>query len=222
MELASEPIFQWLSQFAFQPNMVYLLLVGMMLLSSIGLPLPEEVTLLSVGFLAFIGAHPDLFPPPYEGAPIVKTHIAAIISFLAVFCSDFLIYGVGRYFGRPLFEKPLFKKYMPDTAMQRVEEWTRKYGAYACGIFRFTPGLRFPGHLACGMLKFPAWKFGLIDGIAALVSVPTQIYLIAYYGESILGGIKQFKIYLFSAIGLLLLYLIVAKVLSIRADKKKA
>lgn len=212
MELAHEPIFQWLSQFAYQPGMVYLLLIGMMLLSSVGLPLPEEVTLLSVGFLAFIGTHPDKFPPPYPGAPVVEVHLAALIAFLAVFGSDFLIYGIGRRYGRPLLERPGMKRFMPDSAMRKVEEWTAKYGAYACGIFRFTPGLRFPGHLACGILKFPVWKFAAIDGAAALISVPTQIFLIAYYGESILGALKQFKIVLFSVLALIALYFIFQKI----------
>lgn len=221
MELAHEPIFQWLAQFAYQPYMVYLLLVGMMVLSSVGLPLPEEVTLLSVGFLAFIGSHPDKFPPPYPGAPVVEVHTAAIIAFLAVFGSDFLIYAVGRHFGRPLLERPTFKRFMPDSAMQKVEEWTKKYGAYACGIFRFTPGIRFPGHLACGILHFPAWKFAVIDGIAALVSVPTQIYLIAHYGDSILGVLKQFKLVLFSALGLALLYFLFKKWRERVAARKK-
>jgi len=36
----------------------------------------------------------------------------------------------------------------------------------------------------------------LIDGTAALISVPTQILLLAFYGEVILKFIKQFKIIL--------------------------
>ena len=108
--------------------------------------------------------------------------------------SDFLIYGIGRFFGRKIFEFGPLKSILSAENRLRIENWTHKYGAYACGIFRFTPGVRFPGHLACGMLKFPAWKFALIDGIAALISVPTQILLLAHYGEPILKFLKQFKI----------------------------
>ena len=66
MDFAQEPIFQWMSQFAYEPTMVYVGLVGMMLLSSVGFPLPEEVTLVSVGVLAFMGANPEHFPPPFR------------------------------------------------------------------------------------------------------------------------------------------------------------
>ncbi|BEV68771.1 DedA family protein [Bdellovibrio bacteriovorus] len=212
MEFANEPIFQWMSQFAYQPGMVYAGLIAMMALSAVGFPLPEEVTLISVGILAFMGAHPAHFPPPYEGAPVVNVHTAAIIAFTAVVASDTLIYVIGRVFGRKLLYHPRVHKFFPEHMMKRVEEWTHKYGAYACGIFRFTPGLRFPGHLACGMLRYPVWKFLVIDGIAALISVPTQIYLLAHYGEPILKYLRQFKLVLFGIIGLLVIYFVAKKI----------
>jgi membrane protein DedA with SNARE-associated domain len=222
LEFANEPIFQWMSQFAYQPVTVYFALVGMMLLSAVGLPLPEEVTLISVGILAFMGANPQHFPPPYAGAPVVNVHTAAIIAFLAVFFSDFLIYTIGRIFGRKLLYHPRVHKMFPPHLMKRVEEWTHKYGTYACGIFRFTPGIRFPGHLACGMLHFPVWKFLVIDGLAALISVPTQIYLLAHYGEPILMKLRQFKLVVFAIIGLLLVYFLVKKIREKMMNKKTA
>jgi membrane protein DedA with SNARE-associated domain len=186
-----------LSEYAYQPGWVYFFLVVMMLLSAIGLPLPEEVTLVSVGILAYMGANPDKFPPPFPGAPYVNPTTAAIVAFLAVFLSDFLIYLIGRFFGVKIFDWGPVKKFITPESRIKIESWTNKYGALACGIFRFTPGLRFPGHLACGMVKFPAWKFALVDGIAAAISVPTQILLLAHFGEHILGAFKQFKFVIF-------------------------
>lgn len=212
MEFANEPIFQWMSQFAYQPGIVYAALVGMMLLSSVGFPLPEEVTLISVGILAFMGAHPQHFPPPYPDAPVVSVHMASIIAFTAVVGSDFLIYVIGRVFGRKLLYHPRVHRFFPEHLMQKVEAWTHKYGAYACGIFRFTPGLRFPGHLACGMMQYPAWKFIVIDGVAALISVPTQIYLLAQYGEPILNKLRQFKMVLLVVLALVAVYFLIKKV----------
>ena len=182
-----------LTPYAYEPMWVYFFLVTMMLLSAVGLPLPEEVTLVSIGILAYMGANPDKYPPPFPGAPFVHPTTAAIVAFFAVYCSDFLIYGIGRFFGNRVFQWGPVKKFITIETRIKIEEWTRKYGSLACGIFRFTPGIRFPGHLACGMVKFPAWKFGLIDGIAALISVPTQILILAHYGEPILGALKKFK-----------------------------
>lgn len=184
----------------------------MMFMSSVGLPLPEEVTLVSVGVLAFMGANPHHFPPPFEGAPVVNMHTAAAVAVLAVFGSDFLIYTVGRVWGRRMLSTRFMRKIISPEMMTKVEAWTKKYGAYACGIFRFTPGIRFPGHLACGMMHFPVWKFAVIDGIAVFVSVPTQIYLLAIYGEPIIKRLHQFKIVFFGVLGLILVGFIAKKI----------
>lgn len=200
-----------LTPYAYEPGWIYTFLIVMMVLSAVGLPFPEEATLVSVGLLAYMGMNPDLYPPPYEGAPHVNPKTAALVAFLAVFCSDFLIYAIGRFFGRRIFDWKPIKSVLSEENRVRIEEWTQKYGAYACGIFRFTPGLRFPGHLACGMLRFPAWKFGLIDGIAALISVPTQILLLAYKGEIILKFFKQFKIALLCIFVIAVIYILYKK-----------
>lgn len=204
-------VFQWFSQFAYQPNMVYFGIVFMMLASAVGFPMPEEVTLISVGFLAFMGSRPDLFPPPYLGAPVVNVHEAALISFLAVFGSDFLIYSLGRKWGRKILYHPKMRRLISEASIIRVEEWTRKYGNFAVFVFRFTPGVRFPGHLATGMLKFSAWKFALIDGLAAMVSVPTQIYLLAFYGKEILVYFSRFKIVVICLLAIFLIVFIIRK-----------
>lgn len=220
MEIESQYIFQLFAPYAFQPGLVYTLLVGMMLLSAVGLPLPEEVTLISVGIIAYMGANPDLYPPPYEGAPFVHPTTAAIVAFFAVLGSDFLIYWIGRLYGPKILAWKPIKRVITEERMAKVQSWTRRYGAYACGIFRFTPGIRFPGHLACGMLKYPAWKFLGIDSIAAGISVPTQIFLIAHYGEHILSTLQKFKLVVFALIGIVLIVFLCRKVREYLISKK--
>ena len=213
---ASKQTLTCLTPYAYEPTWIYTFLIVMMLLSAVGLPFPEEATLVSVGVLAYMGMNPDQFPPPFPGAPHVNPKHAAAVAFLAVFFSDFLIYGIGRFFGRRIFELKPLKAILSAENRVRIENWTHKYGAYACGIFRFTPGVRFPGHLACGMLKFPVWKFALIDGIAALISVPTQILLLAHYGEPILKFLKQFKIVVLCLLAILLCIFLYKKYLTKR------
>lgn len=209
--LDSKDTLACLVPYAYEPTWIYTFLIVMMMLSAVGLPFPEEATLISVGLLAYMGMNPQIYPPPYPGAPHINPQTAALVAFLAVFCADFLIYAIGRFYGRRIFDWKPVKSVLSEENRKRIEEWTHKYGAYACGIFRFTPGIRFPGHLACGMLRFPAWKFGLIDGIAALISVPTQILLLAYKGEVILKFLRQFKIVLLCIIALVLVYLVYKK-----------
>jgi len=213
MDLANEPIFAFLAQFAYEPTMVYSLIVILMIASSFGFPIPEEVTLISAGFITHMAIHPDVFPPPFEGAISVKPVLTAFICFCSVFVSDFLVFMLGRTYGTRMLRSKYFAKYQTSNSKKRVERFTEKYGAMACGIFRFTPGLRFPGHFACGSMKIPIWKFVVVDGTAALLTVPTQILLVAYYGEVMLEFLKEFKIVVFSLIAILLITYIVRKVM---------
>lgn len=202
MELAGieTQVVQWLSTFAYHPMELYGLVAVFMLAASFGLPIPEEVVLISSGLIAYAASRPDLYPPPHPGAAVVDPYVLAVVCFFAVFMSDFLVYGIGRVFGQKIARSEKYGKYVDPRKNPKLNTFRIKYGAWACGIFRFTPGLRFPGHLSCGIVKIPVWKFVLIDGGAALFSVPTQVLLVSLYGEVMLGYLKQFKIVLFSVL----------------------
>lgn len=208
MDFIDQPIFQYLVQYAYQPELVYLAVVGMMLASGFGLPIPEEVTLLSLGWLTFMGSRPDLFPPPPEGGTPINMHHAAIVAFLAVIGADFLIFSMGRKWGRKLLYHPRLAKAISRESIIKVENWTQKYGSFAAFIFRFTPGVRFPGHLACGSMGMSPVKFLAVDCFAAAISVPTQIYLVAIYGEPIFEALKEVKIVIFSLLGIAVVFFI--------------
>lgn len=207
MSLQEEPIFQWLSQYAYQPHMVYLAVFSFMLLSGFGLPIPEEVTIVSVGIITYMGAHPELFPPPYEGAPVVHGIEAAAVTLTAVVLADLLVFFIGRIFGRKIINMPRFQMVFTEDRLHKINSWVHKYGSYAAFVFRFTPGIRFPAHVILGMSKLPAWQFSLVDGFAALISVPTQILLIYRFGEPILHLLHKFKLWIFGILIVFVLFL---------------
>ncbi len=208
MGIDQAELIQWFTAYAYEPMIVYSAIVVLLTASSFGLPVPEEVTLISVGLIAYMGLHPEQFPPPHADAKPVSLYGLMTVTFLSVFLSDLLVFLIGKYGGDYLRNKPRFAKYVTSAAMIKVEAWTKKYGAIMCGVFRFTPGLRFPGHMMCGMLGVPTWKFVLVDGTAALLTVPTQVWVVAIYGEVILEYFKQVKIVLLVvlAIGILLFF----------------
>lgn len=218
MSLAHEPVYAWMSQFAYQPGVVYSTIVGMTVLSAFGLPVPEEITLVSTGLLAYMGANPQIFPPPYAGAPVINPIEAAVVATLAVFLADFMIYWMGRIWGRRLVTHPRVTRVISKELFQKAETFLKKYGNLATGLLRFLPGIRFPGHLMCGILHFPVWKFALIDGIAVAVSVPTQVLLVARYGEEILTTVRKFKM---AAGGVILIGLIIWVAIKLRERARR-
>ena len=223
MHFGQEPIFQWLAQYAYEPSMVYMAVFAMMIASGFGFPLPEEVTIISVGILTYMGANPQLFPPPFVGAPVVDGYEAAIFVSLAVLIADNLVYWLGRGFGRKIRKMERFQNFFNGPINEKINNFIKKYGSYAAFIFRFTPGIRFPAHLFLGMSKFSPWAFILIDGLAILISVPTQILLVYHFGEPILATLYKFKVYVGIGLLILAMYFLINKLLKkIRARKLSA
>jgi len=183
-----------------------------MFASSFGLPVPEELILVTSGLVAYMAHNPDKFPPPYAGAEGVNIFTLAMVCFLAVFLSDLIVYLIGKFFGGKIIKTRFFQKQVAGKGFDTINSWFQKYGGWACGIFRFTPGLRFPGHMSCGLLGIPMWKFMLIDGLAAIISVPTQVYFVATYGEIILNKIAEFKLIVLAIFGGVLVIWLIRKV----------
>jgi len=206
LDFASQPFFQWISQYAYEPHTVYFAILGMMLLSGFGLPVPEEVYVVSAGLLAYMGANPDLFPPPFPDAPVVNGYEVAAVTLFSVIFADVLVFTIGRIFGRKIIARPRFQKIFTEAVMSRINTWLKKYGILAAFLFRFTPGVRFPAHIVLGMANFSVWQFLLVDSLAATISVPTQILLIYHFGEPILQALHKFKLVI---AGLLVVALVV-------------
>ncbi len=193
-----EFIQQTFGNLAYMPWAVYGAICGFMILSAFGLPLPEEVILVSAGFVG----HMALFPatPHPEGVHVVNVHVLAAVAFFSVMGSDYLIYFLGKRFGPKLFETKWFGRMVSVDRLTKVRGWMQKYGYWPVIVFRFTPGVRFPGHLMCGAMGLSPWKFLAVDALAAGISVPTQIYFVSFYGKEILHYFKTAKIYLVSAL----------------------
>lgn len=194
------------TEYAYQPFYVYSFVILFMFASSFGLPIPEELVLVSAGLVAHIAQDPVTYPPPYGGANGVNVLTLTIVCFCAVFLSDLLVFLIGKYFGVKILKSNFFSSRIDGKVFQKVNLWFQKYGAYACGVFRFLPGLRFIGHMSCGLLGISPAKFILIDGAAILISVPTQVYFVALYGDIILDRFKDFK--LFGLLTIVLIFLV--------------
>jgi membrane protein DedA with SNARE-associated domain len=210
------------SEYAYQPMLVYSAIWLFMLMSAFGLPLPEEVVLISAGFVGYMSLHPDLFPPPIDATSKVNVYVLAVVAFAAVMASDYLIYSLGRRYGPRLFQFRWFKRMMGESALRRVQLWMRKYGLWTVIVFRFTPGVRFPGHLTCGAMGLSPWRFLAVDWIAAGLSVPTQVLLVSFYGKFILTYFTRFKIYVFSVAGIAVVIYLTFKFLNRKRDKEIA
>jgi len=110
------------------------------------------MTLVSAGLVAYMARNPSLYPPPTPDAEGVNLTVLSVVCFLAVLGSDILIYFLGRFFGKKIIRTKFFNNNIGQARFNKINKLFQKYSFWACGLFRFTPGIRFPGHMSCGLM----------------------------------------------------------------------
>ncbi len=153
----------------FDGPVAYLIVFGVLLLCGLGLPIPEDITLVAGGMMA------------YYGVCDVRTMIA--VCMLGVMLGDSIIYFLGFKFGRALTRKKFFARLVSEERLDLVAERFRTRGNKLLFAARFMPGLRAPIFFSAGTLHVPYWAFFLYDGVAALISVPLIVGAVYRYGD---------------------------------------
>lgn len=85
--------------------------------------------------------------------------------FLGIWLGDLGLYGLARYFGRPVLGRFGLRK--ATEKLNQSEAWFARHGSLALVICRFVPGTRLPTFLAAGILRMPAARFAAITAILA-------------------------------------------------------
>lgn len=150
---------------------VYAKLAGILLLCGLGVPIPEDISLISAGYLAHLGK--------------VDLHTVFLVCFAAVLGGDSLAFALGRIFGTRILASRFGHRYFNPKRQRRVRAYFRRYGSKVIFIARFLPGLRFSIFLSAGMLHVRPYVFIVYDTLAALLSVPFLVYLAYYFGDKI-------------------------------------
>lgn len=153
------------------PMEAYLWLSGILLLCGLGLPIPEDISLIAAGYFAWKG--------------LLNVHNAFIVCFAAVLGGDTLAFFLGRWFGQRVLASSWARRYFTPRRQRRVRAYFRKFGSKVIVLGRFTPGLRFSIFFSAGMLHLRPSVFFVYDSLAALLSVPVLVYLAWFFGGQI-------------------------------------
>lgn len=139
-----------------------------LLVCGFGVPIPEDITLVAGGIISGLG--------------YTDVHVMFAVGMAGVLVGDGLMFLAGRVYGdRVLRFKPIAKVMTPER-FAAVQEKFARYGNWVLFVARFLPGLRSPIFLTAGLTRrIPYWRFLLMDGFAALISVPVWVYL-GYFG----------------------------------------
>jgi membrane protein DedA with SNARE-associated domain len=153
------------------PATVYYSVAGILLLCGLGLPIPEDLSLISAGALA------------YEG--VINVNTAFGVCLAAVLGGDSLAFLLGRFFGPRVLRSRLFRSFFTPKKQLRVRAYFRKYGSKVIFVGRFLPGLRFTIYFSAGILKVRPAIFFIYDSLAAILSVPLLVYAAWFFGNRI-------------------------------------
>lgn len=178
----------------------YALILGVLFACSMGLPIPEDVTLIVAGILSSVGTI------SFGGA------IAA--GFFGVLIGDGILFFLGRRFGARVYSFPLFRRLWTPERIAMAEDKIRRNGKLICFIARFMPGLRAPIYLTAGTMGVRPVVFVLSDGAAALISVPIWIYVGNWFGENLDGVLvfaKKINTGILIALGVVMVLYLVRK-----------
>lgn len=134
-----------------------------LLLCGVGLPIPEEVTLIGAGLLVFQG-HVDF---------LAITAVCAA----AILIGDSIPFLLGRRYGMNALRLRWVRRIVHPERFARLERRFRDHGNWATFLCRFLAGVRIPGYFLAGTMRMGYGRFLLLDGLGVLVSVPISIWL---------------------------------------------
>ena len=168
----------------------YAAVLGALLLCGLGVPVPEDIVLLSGGYIASEASHPVM--------PMMLVGLVGIVA------GDSIIFGMGRSKGIELAERTFLRRYLTPERLARVDVLFRRHGEKILVAARFLPGLRAVTFFTAGAIKVPYWKFLVLDGLAALVSAPVWVYLGYAYGHTVLAEAKKWQGYILAGLAVLI------------------
>ena len=161
---------QWFSDFA--PNAPYLAIIGILLATGFGLPMPEDIPLIIGGYLCGQAADAgDSHPALWLMMP------GAMI---AIVGSDLVLFSLGYWIGPSIQRHTIIKRLVGTRNLARTRVAFRKRGAKFIFFARFLPGVRAPAFFTAGTFKMPVTRFLIWDGAAACLSAP-WVMLMGYH-----------------------------------------
>lgn len=174
----------YLTEFTYAGIFLILLLCGL------GLPIPEDITIIASGYLAYLG--------------LIDPWAALGVNMAGVLAGDLFIFSMGYWIGPGVATKPLLKRMVNPRRMEKVQGFFLRHGKKTIFFGRFLSGLRAPTFLAAGITRMSPLQFLAMDGSAALLSVPILLFAAFYFGEQIdtlralIGNMKTAALLIFA------------------------
>lgn len=141
----------------------YAAMFGILVLCGLGLPLPEEVTLIGSGLLVGWGDADFLY--------------ATIACTLGILAGDSFIFGMGYMFGVQFLRSRPMRFLLSSRRQRKVGRFFRKHGSKAVFFARFFAGVRIGVYAYAGSQRMSWYRFLCLDFIGAILSGTISIWI---------------------------------------------
>jgi membrane protein DedA with SNARE-associated domain len=189
----------------------YAVVFGILILCGLGVPVPEDVSLILGGYLVFKGKA-DLW-------------LMMTTGYLGIILGDSLVFFAGRRIGTRVGQSGgFFSRIVTPERRVRVEGLFAKHGEKIVMIARFMPGVRAVTYFTAGSAKMKYSHFAFFDSVAALVSAPVFIYLGYWFGgelDSLIKAVRNGQIRVLVGIGVAIALYLLGKALLNRWRAKR-
>ena len=148
----------------FFSNYGYFAVLFVLIICGFGVPIPEDITLVSGGVISGLG--------------YANVHIMLAVSLFGVLLGDGTMYWLGRIYGTKILRFRPIRRFLTLERLRMVRSKFDQYGNRVLFVARFLPGLRAPIYMVSGITRRVSYtRFVLIDFCAAIISVPIWVYL---------------------------------------------
>ncbi|WP_275983759.1 DedA family protein [Paenibacillus hamazuiensis] len=184
----------------------YVALFGLLALGIVGLPVPDEILMTTVGSLASMG--------------VLSYSMSFVVCYLGAMTGMIVSYTLGRKVGKPvLYRVGKWVKLSPSR-LEKAEGWFHKYGLWTVAFGYYVPGVR---HFTCylaGVSGVGFWRYLLYAGTGALIWVFSFLTLGHLIGENAPALLNLIHKYMGISIAVLLVILGIVVYWYIRRRKK--
>ena len=139
--------------------------------AGLGIPIPEEIPVLTAGVLA------------HEG--VVRWWIALPVCVTAILSGDSALYWIGHHWGERILEWRAVRRVLTPAREERFLAAYRRHGVKIVFGARHLAGVRAAAFLTAGIARVPFGKFLAVDAAAALVGVPMAFGLAFFFADQL-------------------------------------
>ena len=155
----------------FVEQFTYLGIFAVLLLGSLGVPIPEEMAIIAAAILSHAG--------------LARWWLALPICLVGVLSGDMLLYWVGRHWGENVLNWRVVRLVLTPKRTQWLQAAYRRHALKTLVTARHVMGLRAAAFLTAGMARVPFWKFAVADAGAAALGVPLGFGLAYFFTDEI-------------------------------------